>query len=78
MEFIKNNMELPWEWNAVSENPNLTWKMVFENDKLDWCIYRMSENSFCHHPYFRSEKYKKKLVKYFLQVCGEELRNKKI
>ena len=34
-DFVKNNPDKPWNWYALSGNPNITWDIVRDNpDKL--------------------------------------------
>ena len=41
MEMIKENPDKPWNWNGISNNPNITMEMIKENpDKpWDWWVF---------------------------------------
>ena len=38
MDMIESNIDLPWDWNYVSENPNLTFEFVqkYIDKPWDW------------------------------------------
>lgn len=50
----------PWSYDALSINPNLTAKYVLENLHRKWNFFKMSNNLFCQHEYFRSDLYRQK------------------
>jgi transposase len=33
---IQNNPNLPWIWNSLSSNPNITWQIVENNPHIAW------------------------------------------
>jgi hypothetical protein len=78
-DMILEDIYMPWNWYGVSQNPNITWSIInstlADNGEflISWKWYDLSINQFCHHPYFRSEVHKKKLVKQFLDKCWKEL-----
>lgn len=45
IHLIESNMHLPWDWEAVSRNPNLTPAFIEKHvDTLNWDWYVLSEN----------------------------------
>jgi len=56
-------------------NPNISWDNI-KNNLNKWKWDKLVNNQFSYHPYFRSEHYKKKLVRQFLDNCWLELINK--
>ena len=45
MRDISCNLEYPWEWDSISNNPNLTIDMISENPLEDWNLHFISYNS---------------------------------
>ena len=43
-QFISNNMDKDWEWEWLSENPNITWEIVEANPDKPWDWYGLSSN----------------------------------
>ena len=44
MDFIDNNLELPWCWMGISNNPNLTMKFIVKNLDKPFCPKSLSKN----------------------------------
>ena len=42
--FIQENSDKPWNWNYISENPNITWDIIKENPDKPWNWYYISKN----------------------------------
>ena len=43
-QFILDNLDKPWEWHYLSENPNITWEIIQANPDKDWSWCMLSEN----------------------------------
>ena len=43
-DFVKNNPDKPWNWYALSGNPNITWDIVRDNPDKPWNWYALSGN----------------------------------
>jgi hypothetical protein len=72
LEIIQANPDLPWDWNDVSRNPNITCGIVDANADLPWDWISLGKNPM-DGPYYSSSVHKRKLVKELWDVCGEEL-----
>ena len=35
-QFILNNSNKPWDWDYLSENPNITWEIIQANPDKPW------------------------------------------
>ena len=35
-QFILDNSDKPWDWNLLSENPNITWEIIEANHDKEW------------------------------------------
>ena len=46
MKDVLDNPDKPWEWNGLSENPNLTLKDIANNPDLEWNWSNLSHNTF--------------------------------
>ena len=66
-----NSMD--WDLSYYSLNPNLTLKIILENQNVKWNYLLMTHNNFYHNEYYQSYSNKKKLVNEFMDKCGEEL-----
>jgi len=56
------NINLPWNWGGLSENPNITIADILQNKVLPWDWYWMSNNEFIHNKILQKkllEKYRK-------------------
>jgi hypothetical protein len=60
-------------WYHISDNPNISPTIIFNNLGKPWDWYVISGNKFNHHEYFTSQYHKKNLVKRFLDICWDEL-----
>jgi len=38
------NPDKRWDWNGISENPNITWEIIKENPNKDWSWWYISRN----------------------------------
>jgi hypothetical protein len=72
-EMVMQNFGIGWDWHGLAQNPNLTWENIDSIRFIHWCWDDVLQNQFCHHPYFKSEHHKKKLVKNFMENCFQEL-----
>jgi hypothetical protein len=36
LEFVKDNLNLPWSWFSLSHDEKLNWKIIAENINLSW------------------------------------------
>ena len=43
-DFVKNNPDKPWNWYALSGNPNITWDIVRDNPDKPWEWDALSRN----------------------------------
>ena len=43
-QFIKNNLDKPWNWNLLSQNLNLTSDIVRDNPDKSWDWYFLIDN----------------------------------
>lgn len=46
MDIIEENPKMPWDWRALSVNPNLTFDIIKKNDDKEFNYYLMSYNPF--------------------------------
>ena len=46
MEDIMNNIQLPWNWEAVSENPNLNSEIIEKYPNKPWSFRYIASNKF--------------------------------
>lgn len=67
-----NHPELPWDKKGLSLNPNITFDILMKTNDTFYPTL-LSKNLFCHHPYYKSNKYKLILVKRFMSACFQEL-----
>ena len=44
-QYIKDNSDEPWDYNCLSYNSNITWKIVQTNLDKPWNYSFLSENS---------------------------------
>jgi hypothetical protein len=42
--YIENNPDKPWNWEYLSENPNITWDIVVDNPEKKWDYDSLSVN----------------------------------
>ena len=45
-DFVLANLYKEWDWERLSKNPNITWKIVKENSDKPWIWYTLSWNDF--------------------------------
>ena len=45
-KFIEDNLDKPWDWNSLSEHPNITFDIVqsYPKQPWKWGMYGLSEN----------------------------------
>jgi hypothetical protein len=43
-EIVKDNPDLPWDWDGLSGNPNITWEIVKSNLDKPWSWVGLSWN----------------------------------
>lgn len=43
-EIVKENLNFPWDWHAISFNKNINWNIVQSNPKFPWKYYAMTAN----------------------------------
>lgn len=46
---IRDNPDKPWDWNYLSENPNITWEIVRDNPDKPWNYTDLSKNKFLYN-----------------------------
>ena len=56
----------------MSQNPNITWKFVYENLDQTWNWFTLSHNRMCYDDYFISDQYRKKQLDQFWEASKEE------
>ena len=44
MVIIKNNLDKPWDWAAISSNRNITWDIIKNNPDKSWDWEGISNN----------------------------------
>jgi hypothetical protein len=72
-DIVLANLDKPWELLYLSENPSITFDIVLANMDKPWNWQYLSLNEFDYHSYFKSETYKKRLVKKINDVIYEDL-----
>jgi hypothetical protein len=50
IEFIFSNLQYPWDWAAVSKNPNLTPDIILKYPNQKWNYKYISSNLMTYHP----------------------------
>jgi len=45
-KFIKETPVNPWNWDGISENPNITWEIIKANPDKEWYWWELSWNKF--------------------------------
>jgi hypothetical protein len=80
MEIINKNLLVGYDWEYISLNPTLDWlEDILPNIDKPWNWISLSKNLFTKSKipklleYYKSENYKKRLVRQFLDKCWEEL-----
>ena len=53
MKYVKEHPNLPWSWQGLSRNPNLTMKFVEHHLNLPWDWSKMSYNLNCNYEIYR-------------------------
>ena len=43
-QFILDNPDKSWDWDEISGNPNISWKIVKDNPDKPWNWYHLSYN----------------------------------
>ena len=43
-QFILDNPDIPWDWDILSRNPNITWDIVQQNPDKKWNWWELSKN----------------------------------
>ena len=43
-DIIRNNLDKPWDYTYLSDNPNISWEIVDEYKDLDWDYYSLLVN----------------------------------
>ena len=43
-DIVKDNLDKPWDYDALSRNPNITWNIVTENPDIPWGYRDLSRN----------------------------------
>ena len=36
---FEGNLDKPWDWRLISDNPNITWEIIQNNPNIDWHWY---------------------------------------
>lgn len=44
LDYIKETIHYPWDWNVLSYNPNITMEFIEENIEKNWNWNRLSSN----------------------------------
>jgi hypothetical protein len=44
VEIVQANPEKPWNYESLSENPNITWEIVDANPQIPWDFHLLSMN----------------------------------
>ena len=66
--FIQENPDKPWDWRAISMNPNITMDIIRENLDRPWDWYWISHNIFQKEKeLFIENAYKEHLAAYRIQ-----------
>ena len=47
-EIAESNLNFPWNWESLSENPSVPSKIVIINQKVAWNWYMLSLNPSTH------------------------------
>jgi len=42
MKFIRDNPDIPWEWEKITMNPIITWEIVRDNPHYPWRWFYVS------------------------------------
>ena len=71
MEIVCNNPDIPWDWRAISENPNITMEIICNNLHIPW-----NPNAICRNPFkFEKEQFELRVrhQKFIQENVFEEL-----
>ena len=68
---MEQHPELPWDWDGVSQNPNITFKYLEQHLEKPWNWDWLSENPFTaeKHQFYRKELMTKRLQRWWLSIC---------
>ena len=53
--YIKENPDKPWNYQLLSQNPNITWDIVEENPDCLWNYEHLSLNKMTKHEFFANQ-----------------------
>ncbi len=68
MDDIKANPDKPWNWKAISQNPNITMEIINANPDKPWRWDCISDNKITKSKQdFITQKYRKYLAAYKIQ-----------
>ena len=70
IDFVKQNINKPWNWFSISRNPNITMNEILEHPELPWNWYELSSNTF---GYDINQKKKKEGAKRVADLCREHI-----
>ena len=59
MKDVLAHPDKPWDWDRLSENPNITIKDILACPEGHWNWGMLSVNKFLHHPIIQSNAIKK-------------------
>ena len=69
-KFIEDNLEQPWDWSCLSQNPNITFDNVLAHPDKPWSWKHFSANTFSKAKQnFVEKRYKEYLSAYRIQQC---------
>ena len=54
-DYIKENPDKDWNYNALSLNPNITWEIVQSNPDKKWNYHFLSLNNMTKDPFFQNK-----------------------
>ena len=53
--YIQENSDKPWDYERLSENPNITWDIVEANPDKPWSYEYLSNNKMTKHKFFANQ-----------------------
>lgn len=43
-DIVEKNLSASWDWNILSQNPNITWEIIQNNIQMEWSPFFVSSN----------------------------------